>query len=61
MKIILLDDVRNAGQEIRREGRFGWLCPEFSFPNKLAESATPSALKKLDALKAEHTKNEEAS
>jgi large subunit ribosomal protein L9 len=58
MKVIFLEEVRNvAGKFDVKEVSDGY-ARNFLFPNKLAEPATPGALKKLDAMKAEHDKNE---
>jgi large subunit ribosomal protein L9 len=58
MKIILLEDVRSLGKKFEVKEASDGYARNFLFPNKLAEPATPSALKKLAALKAEHDKNE---
>jgi large subunit ribosomal protein L9 len=58
MKIILQEDVRNIGKKFDVKDVSDGYARNFLFPNKLAEPATPGALKKLDALKAEHDKNE---
>jgi len=58
MKIILLDDVRSLGKKFDVKEVADGYARNFLFPNKLAEPATPGAMKKLDALKAEHDKNE---
>jgi large subunit ribosomal protein L9 len=58
MKIILLEDVRSLGKKFDVKEVSDGYARNFLFPNKLAEPATPGALKKLDALKAEHDKNE---
>jgi len=58
MKVIFLQEVRGAGKihEVRQvtDG----YARNFLFPNKLAESATPAALKKLEAMK-EHQEKED--
>jgi large subunit ribosomal protein L9 len=58
MKIILLEDVRSLGKKFDVKEVSDGYARNFLFPNKLAEQATPGALKKLAALKAEHDKNE---
>lgn len=58
MKIIFLEEVRNVAKKFDVKDVSDGYARNFLFPNKLAEPATPSALKKLDALKAEHDKNE---
>jgi len=58
MKVILLEEVRGIGKKYEvKEVRDGY-ARNFLFPNKLAETANPSSLKKLEALQAEHDKNE---
>jgi len=58
MKVIILEDVRGIGKKFEiKEVRDGY-ARNFLFPNKLAEPATPSALKKLDEMKAAHTEKE---
>ncbi len=58
MKIILLDDVRGIGKKFDIKEVADGYARNFLFPNRLAEAATPGALKKLEALKEEHKKNE---
>ena len=58
MKIILLEDIRGLGKKFDMKEVSDGYARNFLFPNELAEPATPGALKKLDALKAEHDKNE---
>lgn len=58
MKVIFQDDVRNVGKKFDVKDVADGYARNFLFPNKLAEVATPSALKKLDAMKADHDKNE---
>ena len=58
MKIILLDDVRGLGKKFDVKEVNDGYARNFLFPNKLAENATASALKKIAALKEEHNKNE---
>jgi large subunit ribosomal protein L9 len=58
MKVILLDEVRGIGKKYEvKEVRDGY-ARNFLFPNKLAETASPSSLKKLEDMKAEHDKGE---
>ena|ERR1700678_4032901 len=58
MKVILLEDVRGIGKKHEvKEVRDGY-ARNFLFPNKLAETASPSSMKKLETLLAEHDKNE---
>jgi large subunit ribosomal protein L9 len=58
MKVILHEDVRGVGQKYEvKEVRDGY-ARNFLFPNKLAEQANPSSLKKLEAMKADLDKNE---
>jgi large subunit ribosomal protein L9 len=58
MQVILLDEVRGVGKKFEiKEVRDGY-ARNFLFPNKLAEPATPTSLKKLEAMKAEHDKKE---
>lgn len=58
MKIILLEDVRSLGKKFDAKEVSDGYARNFLFPNKLAEPATPGALKKLDVLRSEHDKNE---
>src|SRR5579872_4729452 len=58
MQIILLEDVRGVGlKHDIKEVRDGY-ARNFLFPNKLAERATPSSLKKLEEMKATHDAKE---
>jgi len=58
MKVILHEDVRGVGKKYEvKEVRDGY-ARNFLFPNKLAEPANPSSLKKLEAMKADLEKNE---
>ena len=58
MKVIILEDVRGIGKKFEvKEVRDGY-ARNFLFPNKLAENATPSALKKLEELLATHAEKE---
>lgn len=58
MKIILLQDVRGVGIKHDVKDVADGYARNFLFPNKLAEPATPAALKKLEGLKAEMDKDE---
>ena len=58
MKVIFQDDVRNVAKKFDVKDVSDGYARNFLFPNKLAEPATPGALKKLDAMRAEHDKNE---
>lgn len=58
MKVILNEEVRGVGKKHEvKEVRDGY-ARNFLFPNKLAEPANPSSLKKLEALLADLDKNE---
>jgi large subunit ribosomal protein L9 len=58
MKVILLDDVRNIGKKFEVKEVSDGYARNFLFPNKLAETANPSSLAKLEARKAEHEKQD---
>lgn len=58
MKVIFLDDVRNVGKRYEIKEVSDGYARNFLFPNKLAEAATGIALKKIEAMKAEHEKEE---
>ncbi len=58
MKIIFLEDVRNVGHRYEAKDVADGYARNFLFPNKLAEPATPSALKKIEAMRAAHEKDE---
>jgi large subunit ribosomal protein L9 len=58
MKVIFLEEVRNVAKKFDVKDVSDGYARNFLFPNKLAEPATQDAMKKLDALKAEHDKNE---
>lgn len=58
MKVIFLSDVRNVGKKFEiREVSDGY-ARNFLVPNKLAEPATPAAIKKLEDMKAAHEKED---
>ncbi|HEX4104285.1 MAG TPA: 50S ribosomal protein L9 [Candidatus Paceibacterota bacterium] len=56
MKVILLEDVRNIGKKFEVKEVSDGYARNFLFVNKLAEPATPDALKKLEHMKSEHDK-----
>jgi len=58
MKVIFLDDVRNVGKKYDIKDVSDGYARNFLFPNKLAEIASPEAIKKLEKMKAEHEKND---
>jgi large subunit ribosomal protein L9 len=58
MKVIFLDDVRNVGKKYDIKDVSDGYARNFLFPNKLAEAATPEAIKKLESMKAAHEKEE---
>ncbi len=58
MKVILLEDVRRIGRKFEVKDVSDGYARNFLFANKLAEPATPGALKKLEAIKAEHDKED---
>lgn len=58
MKIIILEEVRGIGHKYDVKDVSAGYARNFLFPNKLAEPANPSSLKKLEALKAEHSAKE---
>lgn len=60
MKVILLEDIRSVGKKFEVKEVSDGYARNFLFVNKLAESATPDALKKLEARKAEHEKEDRA-
>ncbi len=58
MKVIILEEVRGVGKKFEvKEVRDGY-ARNFLFPNKLAEPANASSLKKLEAMKADLEKDE---
>jgi large subunit ribosomal protein L9 len=58
MKVILLDDVRNVAKKYDVKDVSDGYARNFLFPNKLAETATPEAIKKLESMKAAHEKED---
>ena len=52
MKVILLADVRNVGRRHEAKEVNDGYARNFLFPNKLAEPASASALKKIEVMKA---------
>ncbi len=58
MKVIFLSDVRNVGKKYEIRDVSDGYARNFLFPNKLAETATPAAIKKLESVKAEHEKED---
>jgi large subunit ribosomal protein L9 len=58
MKVILLEDVRNVGKKFEVKDVSDGYARNFLFVNKLAEPATPVAVKALEAMKAEHDKED---
>ncbi len=60
MKIILLEDVRNLGTKFEVKEVSDGYARNFLFVNKLAESATPAAVARLEAMKAEREKEDKA-
>ena len=58
MKVILLQDVRNIGKKFEVKEVSDGYARNFLFVNGLAESATPSSVKKLENMKMEHEKGD---
>ena len=58
MKVIFLEEVQNVAKKFDVKDVMDGYARNFLLPNKLAEPATAGAMKKLEALKAEHNKNE---
>jgi large subunit ribosomal protein L9 len=58
MKVIFLDDVRSVGKRYEVKDVSDGYARNFLFPNKLAETATASAIKKIESMRAEHNKEE---
>jgi large subunit ribosomal protein L9 len=59
MKVILLEDVKKLGKKFEIKEVSGGYARNFLFPNKIAESVTPTSLKKIEIMKIEHEKGEE--
>jgi large subunit ribosomal protein L9 len=60
MKVILLEDIRSIGKKHEVKEVSAGYARNFLFVNRLAEPATPGALKKLDALITEREKEDHA-
>jgi large subunit ribosomal protein L9 len=58
MKVIFLDDVRNVGKKYDVKDVSDGYARNFLFPNKLVETASPEAIKKLESMKAAHEKED---
>lgn len=58
MKVIFLNDVRNVGKKYEIKEVSDGYARNFLIPNKLAEPASPAAVKKLDTMKAAHEKED---
>jgi large subunit ribosomal protein L9 len=58
MKVIFLDDVRNVAKKYDIKDVSDGYARNFLFPNKLAETASPEAIKKLESMKAAHEKED---
>jgi len=58
MKVIFLSDVRNVGKKYDIKDVSDGYARNFLFPNKLAETASPEAIKKLESMKAGLEKEE---
>lgn len=58
MKIIILEDIKKLGKRFEVKEVSDGYARNFLFPNKLAELATPAALAKIEAMKAEHDKED---
>ncbi len=56
--MILLEDVRSVGKKYEVKEVSGGYARNFLFVNKLAEPATPAALKKLEAQKVAYERND---
>lgn len=58
MKVIFLADVRNVAKKHEIKDVSDGYARNFLLPGKLAESATPAAIKKLEGMKAAHEKED---
>jgi large subunit ribosomal protein L9 len=58
MKVIFLSDVRNVAKKHDIKDVSDGYARNFLLPGKLAETATPAAIKKLETMKAEHEKGD---
>jgi large subunit ribosomal protein L9 len=58
MKVIFLGDVKNVGKKYDIKDVSAGYARNFLLPGKLAEIATPEAIKKLDSMKAAHEKED---
>ena len=58
MKVIFLDNVRNVAKKYDIKDVSDGYARNFLFPGKLAETATPEAIKKLESMKAAHDKED---
>ncbi len=58
MKVIFLSDVRNVAKKYDIKEVSDGYARNFLFPAKLAETATPEAMKKLESMKATHDKED---
>ncbi len=58
MKVIFLEDVRNVGKKFEVKEVSDGYARNFLFVNQLAEPATVGALKKIEAMKAAHEKED---
>ncbi len=56
MKVIILEDVKKIGKKFEVKEVSDGYARNFLFPNKLAELATPTALKKIEVMRAQHEK-----
>jgi large subunit ribosomal protein L9 len=54
MKVIFIQDVRGVARKYDIKDVSDGYARNFLFANKLAESATPAAIKKLETMRAEH-------
>ena len=56
MKVIILEDVKSIGKKFDIKEVSDGYARNFLFPNKLAELATPTTLKKIETMRAQHEK-----